>query len=149
MEAYQRDLDRLPDQLRSILGPDGLEILWFQDCPVGGAGVLLPEALDPTPYRLPPPGTLIVAVTTFGAHGALPPPPSVLFRWHQLFSAAARAGTPTVGLTPLPTHRLPSGLPRRLATVTWDRGARVQRTRNTLRSATHNRPRAKDRAHRS
>jgi hypothetical protein len=149
MEAYQRDVDRLPDQLSSVLGPDGLEIRWFQDCPIGGVGVLLPEALDPTPYRLPPAGTLIVAVTTFGAHGALPPLPSVLSRWHQLFFAADRAGTPVVGLTPLPTYRLPSGLPRRLAVVTWDRAARVQRTTNTLRHAAHNRPQARGQAHRS
>lgn len=140
MEVYRRDVDRLPGQLSSVLGPDGLEIRWFQDCPVGGAGVFRPEALDPTPYRLPPPGTLIVAVTTFGAHGALPPPPSVLYRWHQLFAAATRAGTPVVGLTPLPAHRLPPGLPRRLAVVTWDRGARIQHTTNTLRFAAHNKP---------
>jgi hypothetical protein len=149
MEAYRRDVNRLPGQLKSVIGPDGLEIRWFQDCPAGGAGVFLPEALDPTPYRLPPAGTLIVAVTTFGAHGALPPPPSVLSRWHQLSFAAARAGTPVVCLTPLPMHRLPIGLPRRLAVVTWDRAARVQRTTNTLRVAAHNRPRARGRAHRS
>jgi hypothetical protein len=146
MEAYWRDTERLPDQLRSVLGPDGLEIRWFQDCPVGGDGVLLPETLDPVPYHLPPPDTLIVAVTTFGVHGALPPPLPVLLRWHQLFTAAARAGTPIVALTPLPTHRLPAGLPRRLAVVTWDRAARVQRTTNTLRLAAHNSPRARVRA---
>jgi hypothetical protein len=138
MEAYRRDVDRLPGQLSSVLGTDGLEIRWFQDCPVGGVGVFLPEALDPTPYRLPSPGTLIVAVTTFGAHGGLPPPPSVLDRWHQLFAAAIRARTPIVGLTPLPSHRLPPGLPRRLAVVTWDRAARVQRATNTIRFAAHN-----------
>jgi len=149
MEAYRRDVDRLPGQLRSVLGPDGFAVRWFQDCPVGGAGVFLPEALDPTPYRLPPPGTLIVAVTTFGSHGALPPPPSVLARWHQLFYTAARAGTPVVGLTPLPTQRLPAGLPRRLAVVTWDRAARVQRTTNTLRVAAHNRPLPRGPVHRS
>jgi hypothetical protein len=142
MEAYRRDVERLPEQLRSVLGPDGLELRWFQDCPMGGAGVLVPEALYPTPYCLPPPGTLIVAVTTFGARGGLPPPPSVLIRWHEFFAAAARGGILVVGLTPLPEHRLPAGLPRQLAVVTWDRAARVQHTTNTLRFAAHNKPRA-------
>jgi len=149
MEPYSSDVDRLPEQMRSIAGVDGLMLRWFEDCPVGGAGVLVPGELSPVRYHLPPVGTLIVVVTTFGARGSQPPDPLVLRRWHEFRRATTQGGIPLVALTPLPVHRRPSGLPSQLAIVTWDRTARVQHTTNTTRVAACVRPDMLRRSHRS
>lgn len=133
MEPYRCDVDLLPEQFRKVVGSDGLDVRWFEDCPVGGPGVFSPGSLDSTPYRLPARGTLIVAVTAFGARGALPASTAVLQRWQQMLLWAARTTTPVIGLSPVPRTRLPKALPRWVPVVIWDRSARIQRTSNTLR----------------
>lgn len=126
MEPYRLDTERLPDELVQAAGPDGLELRWFEDCPVVGEDVFLADRLEPEPYRLPHAPARILAVTTFGARGGLPAPPAVPGRWRAFAAAAAQAGLPVVALTPLPPRRRPPGLPRELRVVTWDRATDIR-----------------------
>jgi hypothetical protein len=134
MDPYRADIERLPAELTRVVGPDGLELRWFEESPLAQKGVLLPERLEPEPYRLPAAGTPVLAVTVFGARGLMPPRPRVLHEWRQFTEAASRARTPLVVLTPLAPRRQPAGLPPNLAIVTWDRDTSVRSVAHLLRA---------------
>jgi len=133
MEPYWLDVERLPEELSRVAGPDGLTLRWFEDCPFE-ADVLTPGNDEPVPYGLPAVGTRIVAVTGFGSRGAAGPPARVVRRWLRYAAACRRAGVPLVALTPLPGRRL-SGLARRVPLVTWDRPTGVRDVRRAVRAA--------------
>lgn len=134
MQPFRSDLDLLPRQLGVVIGRGNLRTRWFQDCPVGGEGVYVPGSIDPVRYQLPSPGTLIVAVTSFGVCGAMPAPRAVIGRWHRLLAAARQAGTPLIALTPLPERRRPPELPRQLPVVSWDRTSTVRDVAHAVQS---------------
>ena len=134
MQPFRSDLDQLPAQLSDVVGQQNLETRWFEDCPAGGRGVYLTGKLEPQQYRLPPAGTLIVTVTTFGVCGGRPAPSSVIRRWQGFAAAAARAAAPLIALTPWPAERRPRDLPRQLPVVTWDRTASVRGVSDAARS---------------
>ena len=105
MQPFRSDLDHLPAQLSQVVGQQNLETRWFEDCPAGGNGVYVTGKLEPVRYQLPPAGTLIVVVTTFGVRGGGPAMPSVMQRWQRFVAAASRARTPLIALTPLREER--------------------------------------------
>jgi hypothetical protein len=135
MDPYRADMDRLPDEFARVVGSDGLQLRWFEDCPLSEEGVLIPERLESEPYRLPQTGTPILAVTMFGVRGPIPPQPEVLHGWRQFVSAANRANTPLVILTPLVPSQRPADLPPYSATVTWDHTASVRNVSHVVRRA--------------
>jgi hypothetical protein len=140
MAPYRLDAERLPDELVQAAGPDGLELRWFEDCPVVGEDVFLADRLEPEPYRLPHAPARILAVTTFGVRGGLPAPPAVSGRWSAFAAAAAQAGVPVLALTPLPPRRRPAGLPRELRVVTWDRATDIRAVTHAVALAADSAP---------
>lgn len=106
MEPYRHDVDRLAEQIARITGPDRLSLRWFHDGPAIRATRFDMGVPDSAHCGMPPAGTLIVAVTTFGTRGPVPPAPVVLHRWHEFHAASVREHTPLVVLTPLAPDRL-------------------------------------------
>jgi hypothetical protein len=139
MQPFRSDLDKLPGQLSSVVGRENVRTLWFEDCPAGGRGVYVTGRLEPVRYRLPPAGTLIVAVTTFGVCGGTPATSAIIDRWRRFVAAAKRSRTPLIALTPLPEGRRPADLPRQLAIVIWDRTSKVSGVADAGRSRAHSR----------
>ena len=132
---YCGDVLRFPRDLEREAGPDGLEIRWFEGCPLSDRGVLLPGRADPEPYRMPARGTRILAVTTFGSRGTWLSAPARMAEWRRMSETARRAGTPLVILTPLLPPSRPDGLPQGLAIITWDRTTGVRETMRMARRA--------------
>jgi hypothetical protein len=141
MDPYWLDVERFPKELIAVVGPDGVELRWFEDCPLVEPGVLLPERLEPERYAVPPPGTRILAVTAFGSRGGFPAALDVVGGWRRLAGEAARAGIPLVALTPLAPRQLPA-LGRHLRIVTWDRTTDVRTVAHAVAEAGWARERA-------
>jgi hypothetical protein len=133
MDPYREDVERRPDELVRIVGDDELELRWFQECPLGPAGVLAPEQLEPVPYALPPARTRLVAVTAFGVRGHRPAPPAAVADWRRFAARCRRSGVPLVVLTPLAPDRRPRELRSRVAVVTWDRWTGVREVARAVR----------------
>ena len=134
MEPYRRDIERLPEELMRVVGPDGVELRWFEDCPYM-SGVLAPNDEEPTHYRPPLSGARLLAVTTFGTRGALAPSADVVRGWLALAADCRRNQIPMVALSPLSARRVPAALKRRIATVAWDRKTDVRDVAEAVRAA--------------
>ena len=126
MEPYREDVDRLPRELVRIIGDEELELRWFEDCPLGAGGVLLPDQLEAIPFVFPKARTRLLAVTAFGTRGPFAPPREIVRSWRTFAARCRRNGVPLLVLTPLAPERRPAGLGDRLAAVTWDHATGVR-----------------------
>jgi hypothetical protein len=123
MDPFRADVDRFPDELTHVLGPVGLKVRWFEDCPAGA--VLTPGELKPHRFALPGARSRLLVVTAFGARGSAGSPTELAVRWRRFAARCVRRRVPLRILTPLP----PALRPRGLAAVTWDRATSVRDVR--------------------
>jgi hypothetical protein len=126
MMQFARDVDFLRQRIRSIAGPERVEVLYFDTDPARcGRG----SARTWRPWR-PPAGGAVVAVLTDLGLGQPPlAPPSSLAntaQWQTFAAAVAREGCPLLAFVPYPRRRWPPELAERLRLVEWDRPTNIR-----------------------
>lgn len=128
MLPFRADVRQLTGRVRMVAGADRVSVLGFEGTPLRGAG----EGSRRTwmPYRLPPPGTVVAAVTDLGiaqaGRGSGAPPGE----WLALARLLRRRGMVLRAFVPYPPERIPAPLRREVRVITWDRstGARAVHT---------------------
>jgi hypothetical protein len=134
MLPFYGDQAILVRELAETVGAHRLEVLRFKGCPSRGAGTGSPGRWSR--YEPPRRGTPVVVVTDLGigrpplAGGASEPS-----EWRAFVSDTRAAGCPTVAFVPYAADRLPTGLPRDLRIVRWDRGTTARDARGAVRGA--------------
>ncbi|MFH8802597.1 hypothetical protein ACH4F6_23795 [Streptomyces sp. NPDC017936] len=136
MAAFADDQEAVVDQLGGLIGVEHLEVLYFADCPLRGAG--RGGRAGWLPYRPPARGTRVLLLSDLGRAGRAQRLHAASVRdWRGFLDRVHRAQCTAVALVPFPAHRVPSGLRNRLAVLPWDRrttaaavAAELRKTRN-------------------
>ncbi|WUH89395.1 hypothetical protein OG900_04030 [Streptomyces sp. NBC_00433] len=120
MEPFSRDVHEMIDRVRTIVGREGTEVLYFDDCPTRGTGPGLRWSWQR--YAPPPRGTRVLVLTDLGLGG---PPHSprrgTRGEWEQWVGALLHAGCTPVAFVPLPPRRWPGWAVDLLPLMAWDR----------------------------
>jgi hypothetical protein len=124
MAPFEADVEHLIAAIRRVAGA-AVSVRSFEDTPlVAGTG---PRRLWTT-YRLPAPGTAVVALTDLGiAHPSL----TLIDEWRALSEQLKRRGCPLVAFVPWPKRRHPRSLRRIIPIVVWDRSTTLSSRRAT------------------
>lgn len=132
MEPFAQDVEHVVDQVRSIVGVAGTQVLRFADCPSRGAG--------PGPrgtwrrYRPPQHGTRVLLLSGLGMLGPVFDPHRGSEReWRETLLRIRQHGCDAVALVPVPERLWPAWWRTWLRPVPWDRGTTVGRVVGGLR----------------
>jgi hypothetical protein len=120
MELFTRDLHDVVNHVRATVGHEHTEVVYFDNCPVRGAG--------PGPrwtwreYAPPAPGTRVLILSDLGMGGPnLNPRRSTRVEWECLVRNLAHAQCTAVAFVPFPKQRWPSWAAKLLPLIPWDR----------------------------
>ncbi|MDX3454536.1 hypothetical protein PV396_21735 [Streptomyces sp. ME02-8801-2C] len=124
MEPFSRDLHDTIGQVTATVGREHTEVVYFDQCPVRGAG--------PGPrwtwgdYAPPAAGTRVLILSDLGTGGpSLDPRRSTRAEWERLLQLLSYAQCTAVAFVPLPEKRWPSWAANLLPLVPWDRQTTV------------------------
>jgi hypothetical protein len=138
MMPFAEDQEQLLRAIQLVAGIDKTTMLGFAGSPQRGTGE--GPITDWTPYRPPPPGTLVVLVSDLGiGRGRDLSERAEVAEWRAFALDVQRAGCRLVAFVPYAKHRWPAALQPLLTIIPWDRST----TANTVRSLM--RPRSKER----
>jgi hypothetical protein len=122
MQPFLDDQTSLIARIRQVVGPDRVDVSWFQDCPVrgcGGGSRRTWRAWSP-----PDPGTVILLLSDLG----IARPSFSAFASTEEWAGFARAvqnhGCPLKAFVPYPPSRWPRMLMRSIHMIQWDRSTR-------------------------
>ncbi|MGW1954323.1 hypothetical protein ACWCPI_16450 [Streptomyces sp. NPDC001920] len=120
MQPFHRDQDELVARIRSVVGPEIVDVGYFSDVPQRGTG---PGARwTRRPYQPPARDTRVLLVSDLGLGGPTGDPArSTREDWEDFVDRVSRAGCTAVALSPYPPHRWPRWMTRLLPLVSWDR----------------------------
>lgn len=130
MEPYAADVQQLLAVLARLIGSDRLQVQAFEGEPLQGAWPA--DEGQPAGWQPPAPGVPVLVLSDFGI--ARPPgmPPLRAAQWRPFVQAAGQGGHPLRALLPFAPARWPTGLPRGLRLLAWDRHTTVAAVRRLL-----------------
>lgn len=129
MLPFAADVEQLLERMVAVVGAHRLQVLEFDGTPLGPLGSGPRWEWTRYEAHLPPPGTVVVAVTDLGI-GAAPGGAggaAVAGDWRRFARPLLLRGFTLRLFVPYPERRWPRGLPRGLRVFPWDRatGART------------------------
>lgn len=136
MTPFRADQDQIVQQIRELVGEDGLEEVRFTGAPGRGAdhGPDWSFPWDWDDYRPPSPRTRILVLSHLAAVGRrVEPEPARRREWVEFAETARVHGCSVVVLAPLPTQRLAEWVAELFPVVTWDRSLTVGDARRVIR----------------
>lgn len=133
LQPFRRDQDELVARIRSVAGPDLVDVGYFSDAPQRGTGPGV--RWTRTAYEPPARGTRVLLLSDLGLGGP-PHDPSRSTRadWEDFVGRVTRAGCVVVALTPSPPDRWPAWTTRLLPLVSWDRTTTTGKVRARVRA---------------
>lgn len=123
MQLFARDVDFLRQRIRSIVGPERVEVLYFDTDPTRCGGG---SARTWQPWRPPAAGAVVAVLTDLGLGQPPLTPPISVAHWQTFAADAAREGCPLLAFVPYPRRRWPLELADRLRLVEWDRSTSIR-----------------------
>lgn len=116
LDPFREDVQRLRQALADWVGPEKVEVLFYDDLPSRGVGHQPPSFdLPYRPWRPAAPGSPVVVLA--GPVGA-----GLAQQWRAFAGAVGAAGCPWVVLSPWAARWWPPALRELLPLVLWDRG---------------------------
>lgn len=136
MGPFARDSSHLVDELRSVVGREQVQVLYFKDCPI--YGVRTEEELRSVTFTPPPAATPVLLLTDLGISS----PPFSLRRaviqdWLRLATRMQEAKCPLLALVPYPHRRWPRKLQKALTIIEWDRSVTATAVRRAKEASSH------------
>ncbi|WP_405535225.1 hypothetical protein OG787_12355 [Streptomyces sp. NBC_00075] len=120
LQPFRRDQDELVARIRSVVGPDLVDVGYFSDAPQWGTGTGV--RWTRTAYEPPARGTRVLLLSDLGLGGPPHEPPrSTRADWEGFVGLVTRAGCVAVALSPYPPDRWQAWMPALLPLVSWDR----------------------------
>jgi hypothetical protein len=120
LAPYRRDASDLTERLRSVVGRDRSEVLFFANCPTLGVGKGARSSWRP--HQPPRPPTVVVVVTDLGmARGSTNRSPVGEDDWLEFVTRTRGAGCEVVVFAPYPFERWPPRLRKLVRAIRWDR----------------------------
>jgi hypothetical protein len=133
---FAADQEQVVEQIRAVVGRDGVQVLDFEGNPAWGAGTGSQDEWQEDFERWRPPvGTPVLALSDLGigsGYGIRPVHPAA---WRAFADLLRRAGCPLVAFVPYASKRWPADLGRALHVLPWDRGTSARTVRRALGKA--------------
>lgn len=128
------DVEQVEAQLRSVVGKERLQRLYFAGCPSRGVGAGARDGWSV--WRPPRLGKVAIVLSDLGCAGSIGNPEwASPEEWGRFADRAREAGTLLVALVPYPVHRVPAALTRAIAIVPWHEQLDAGRAQRVLRDA--------------
>ena len=145
MAPYRQDQAHLVDALDDVLGDEHFEVYSFVGCPSRGIYPATVQAhadrrrpaRSPQPWKPPPPGTPLLAVTDLGIGGPFfDTDRATVAEWLSFADRARHAGFTLIALIPYQAVRWPPRVARAMTPLHWSEKATAAEFRRAMRDAT-------------
>ena len=127
MEPYVRDVAALARAVLRLAGPERVEVIWFEGCPL--YGVFGEDPFTSHDWRPPAPGVPALAVSNLdlGSSGIGAWSLVVPHDWEVVAERLAHRRSTLTAIVPHPLGRTSQRLRRLIRLVTWDRDTGIRR----------------------
>lgn len=134
MDPFRQDQQSLMETLGSIFSDDRLSVLSFAGCPDRGAGA--GPRKEWTPWKPPPVGMPVLAVTDLGIGGPiLDDDRAIPGEWIRFAGSVRAKGHPLLALVPYEALRWPPRLSRAMTLIHWSERTTAGEIRRAMRDA--------------
>jgi hypothetical protein len=134
MEPYRNDQAAFASVVKSVVGPERVEVVEFENAPL--RGVYGSDDIVRRPYRSPGPEVPVLLLTDFGLGGPIDDTARATADEWQDFAAAARTSARILAIVPYLPERVPVRVRRNIHALHWNRPTAHRHIREALRSVT-------------
>ncbi len=132
MEPFARDQEDVLRHIRATVGAENTKVVYFEDCPLRGAGHGPPRTWRA--YRAPAPGTRVLVLSDLGLGGLGDDPhSSTRNEWEEFARTVRRHECEPIAFVPLPQSRWPRWAAAAMGLISWDRGTTAAEVAAILR----------------